>query len=148
MSDDVQPKNLKKHIAELEADLKSEAAERLTRALQPHQVAGAVEVLLRVRRKLDPDGVMVGVSRQALDEVLAFGAGEGGRLTVDALLDDRTALRRRVDVLEAALIEATAELIYLRQHGKDGAVWWANENKDVWRQKARDARSKAGASDV
>lgn len=69
-------------------------------------------------------------------------------LTVEGLLADRTALRRRVDVLEAALIEATAELTYLRQHGKDGAVWWANENKDVWRQKARDARSKAAASDV
>ena len=66
-------------------------------------------------------------------------------LTIEGLVADRTALRRRVDVLEAALIEATAELIYLRQHGKDGAVWWANESKDVWREKARAERSKAGA---
>ena len=47
-----------------------------------------------------------------------------------------SALRARNEMLEAALIEATAELIYLRQYGKDGAVWWANENKDVWRGKA------------
>jgi hypothetical protein len=45
-------------------------------------------------------------------------------------------LEARVAKLEAALIEATAELIYLREHGKDGAVWWANESKDVWRGKA------------
>jgi hypothetical protein len=42
----------------------------------------------------------------------------------------------RIKVLEDLLIEATAELIYLRQYGKDGAVWWANESKDVWRDKA------------
>lgn len=64
-------------------------------------------------------------------------------LTIEGLLADRTALRRRVDVLEAAMIEATAELIYLRQHGKDGAVWWANESKDVWREKARAERLKS-----
>lgn len=38
----------------------------------------------------------------------------------------------------AALTEATAELIYLRLYGKDGALWSANDSKDVWRDKARD----------
>lgn len=38
--------------------------------------------------------------------------------------------------LEAALIEATAELIYLRLYGKEWAAFWARENKDVWRGKA------------
>lgn len=45
-------------------------------------------------------------------------------------------LELRTEAKDRALIEATAELIYLRQHGKDGAVWWANESKDVWRGKA------------
>ncbi len=44
---------------------------------------------------------------------------------------------------EAALLEATAELIYLRLYGKDGAVWRANESKDVWRVKARAAARRA-----
>lgn len=46
-------------------------------------------------------------------------------------------LREENARLREALNEATAELIYLRQYGKDGAVWWANENKNVWRDKAR-----------
>lgn len=58
-----------------------------------------------------------------------------------ALMDEAA---DRIEALEAAMIEATAELIYLRQHGKDGAVWWANESKEVWREKARIARSNAG----
>lgn len=33
--------------------------------------ATALEKLINHRRPLDPDGIMVGVSRQALDEVLA-----------------------------------------------------------------------------
>lgn len=41
-----------------------------------------------------------------------------------------------IDGLKGALIEAMAELIYLHQHGKDGAVWWANDSKHVWRGKA------------
>ena len=44
-----------------------------------------------------------------------------------------------VDTLIAALIEATAELIYLRQFGKDGADWWHADHKDAWRDKARNA---------
>lgn len=46
------------------------------------------------------------------------------------------------DVL-AALTEATAELIYLRLYGKDGALWSANDSKDVWREKARAELAKA-----
>lgn len=37
------------------------------------------------------------------------------------------------------LVEREAELIYLRQHGKDGAKWAANECKDVWRKYARES---------
>ena len=44
-----------------------------------------------------------------------------------------------VDVLIEALVEATAELIYLRQFGKDGADWWHADHKDAWRDKARNA---------
>lgn len=43
----------------------------------------------------------------------------------------------RIQELENNLIEATAELIYLRKHGKDGTLWRANESKDVWRDMAR-----------
>lgn len=57
----------------------------------------------------DEEGIMVNTSRQAIHEV------------VDAM------------------IEREAELIYLRQYGRDGAVWAANESKDVWRDKARAA---------
>jgi len=60
---------------------------------------------------------------------------------VYAILD---AQDREIAALRGALIEATAELIYLRQHGKDGAVWWANESKDVWRDKARAALEMSG----
>ena len=37
------------------------------------------------------------------------------------------------------IIEREAELIYLRKHGKDGALWSANHSKDVWRDMARAA---------
>lgn len=43
------------------------------------------------------------------------------------------------DKLEARLLEATAELIYLRLYGKDGARWEANDSKKVWREKAKEA---------
>lgn len=45
----------------------------------------------------------------------------------------------RIEQLEAALTEATAELIYLRLYGCEGAQWSANDCKDVWREKARKA---------
>ena len=45
----------------------------------------------------------------------------------------------RVEKLEEQLVEAVAELIYLRKHGADGAVWIANESKDVWRGMAQAA---------
>ena len=48
-----------------------------------------------------------------------------------------TRLNAHLAKLEGELIEATAELIYLRQYGKDGALWSANESKDVWRDAAR-----------
>ena len=44
-----------------------------------------------------------------------------------------------IERLREALVEAEAELIYLRRHGKDGARWEANDSKDVWRDKARSA---------
>jgi hypothetical protein len=34
------------------------------------------------------------------------------------------------------IVEREAELIYLRMYGKEGAVWSANESKEVWRAKA------------
>ena len=57
----------------------------------------------------------------------------------DDMMETIATLRARMAKLEAAHIEAMAELIYLRRYGKDGAVWWANESKDVWRDKARAA---------
>ena len=45
----------------------------------------------------------------------------------------------KIERLQEALVEAEAELIYLRRHGKDGARWEANESKDVWRDFARKA---------
>ena len=44
-----------------------------------------------------------------------------------------------IERLREALVEAEAELIYLRRHGKDGARWEANDSKDVWRGFAREA---------
>jgi hypothetical protein len=64
---------------------------------------------------------------------------ETNRMVVDRMAADLAVKDREIAALREALIEATAELIYLRQHGKDGAVWWANESKDVWRDKARAA---------
>lgn len=61
-----------------------------------------------------------------------------------ALCEAKAAAEARAASLEAELekargdlIEATAELIYLRLYGKDGARWEANDSKDVWRDKAR-----------
>ena len=69
------------------------------------------------------------------------GGGSWPRDAFESLLDgydeDLAALRARVETLEAERIEALAELIYLRRHGKDGAVWLANDSKDVWRAQAR-----------
>jgi hypothetical protein len=42
-----------------------------------------------------------------------------------------------VETLITALIEATAELIYLRQFGKNSAGWEINHSKGPWRDKAR-----------
>ncbi len=47
--------------------------------------------------------------------------------------------QKEIDWLREALVEAEAELIYLRRHGKDGARWEANDSKDVWRGFAREA---------
>ena len=52
------------------------------------------------------------------------------------------AAEARVKVLEEALIAATAELIYLREMmrgGHMGALWTANDCKDLWRNKAINA---------
>jgi hypothetical protein len=35
------------------------------------------------------------------------------------------------------IVEREAELIYLRLYGSCGAVWSANQNKEIWREKAR-----------
>ena len=69
---------------------------------------------------------------------------ETNRMVVDRMAADLAAQAREIAALREALIEATAELIYLRQHGKDGAVWWDNESKDVWRDKARAALEMSG----
>ena len=42
-------------------------------------------------------------------------------------------------VIQTATIEREAELIYLRKHGKDGALWSANDSKDDWRDMAHAA---------
>lgn len=42
------------------------------------------------------------------------------------------------------LIEATAELIYLRLYAAKGGLWDLVETKDVWREKARDFLTKNG----
>jgi hypothetical protein len=60
---------------------------------------------------------------------------------------DEHALAAEVEDLRAALVEATAELIYIRQYGRHGAIWWANESKDVWREKARVALGVEEADD-
>ena len=60
-------------------------------------------------QQADHDGIMVLTSRQAIHEV------------------------------HDALIEREAELIYLRKHGHEGALWSANHSKDVWRDMAREA---------
>ena len=44
-----------------------------------------------------------------------------------------------VEALIEALIEATAELIYLRQFGKERRGLVASDLKDAWRDKARNA---------
>lgn len=44
-----------------------------------------------------------------------------------------------IERMRKVLVEAEAELIYLRRHGKDGARWEANDSKDVWRGFARAA---------
>ena len=56
-----------------------------------------------------------------------------------AAAEERNALRAALDQAEEALIEAHAELIYLRQYGALGAKWDANDSKGVWRDKARAA---------
>lgn len=55
------------------------------------------------------------------------------------MLQCETELQAEIERLRKALVEAEAELIYLRRHGKDGARWEANDSKDVWRDKARAA---------
>lgn len=68
------------------------------------------------------------ITDEELDELESWGTSPNPSTTRLVVKEIRN--------LQAALIEATAELIYLRQHGKDGAVWWANDSKDVWRGKA------------
>jgi len=68
---------------------------------------------------------------------LAFQRGElvSPHLCADKLAQAEAAGK----VLTDAIVEREAELIYLRTHGKDGAVWRANHSKDVWRDLARAA---------
>jgi len=42
-----------------------------------------------------------------------------------------------IERLREGVVEREAELIYLRLHGKDGALWSANHSKSVWLDKAR-----------
>ncbi len=77
----------------------------------------------------------------ALIDQAAAGA-QSRVLLEDAVVREAVALniitpfRQRIASLENTLVEHTAELIYLREHGAKGAIWAANESKDVWRQKA------------
>ena len=68
------------------------------------------------------------------------------RMSVNALLlydqaDEEgivvTTSRQAIHDIVDALIEREAELIYLRKYGRDGAVWSANDSKDIWREAAR-----------
>ena len=52
-------------------------------------------------------------------------------------LDELDAAQEQVAALREALIVPNAELIYLRKYGKDGALWYANDSKEVWRDMAR-----------
>lgn len=56
-------------------------------------------------------------------------------LTHHGACDCREAMFERLD---ADLIEATAELIYLRIYGIHGGRWEAVETKNVWLKKARE----------
>ena len=42
-----------------------------------------------------------------------------------------------IERLREGVVQREAELIYLRLHGKDGALWSANHSKSVWLDKAR-----------
>lgn len=55
----------------------------------------------------------------------------------ESFADEEDARAAEVHRLQEALTEATAELIYLRKYGRDGAIWSANDSKDVWREMAR-----------
>ena len=48
-------------------------------------------------------------------------------------------MKDRITELEAERLEYLAELIYLREYGKDEASWAANHTKDAWRDMARKA---------
>lgn len=63
--------------------------------------------------------------------------------TREALKAEVERERERRAKLREVLIEAMAELIYLRLYGKDGAIWFSNDAKDVWRDKARQALAAA-----
>lgn len=57
-------------------------------------------------------------------------------------VNTEAAARRAFGFAWDEIVEREAELIYLRAYGRDGAVWSANESKDVWREKARAALRK------
>ena len=61
---------------------------------------------------------------------------------VGSLLQENEELKDIRDQCCREIVEATAELIYLRKYGKDGAIWEANENKEVWLEMARKGLSK------
>ena len=73
-----------------------------------------------------------------MDRLFGSGISDADGVAVMAQLWNR----RPSHEPDGRLIEATAELIYLRQYGKDGARWDLNESKDVWRDKARAALTK------
>jgi hypothetical protein len=72
----------------------------------------------------------------------------GSRAGAEAVVRRNTDLSARLANAEAALREATAELIYLREYGKLGAKWEANESKDVWRARADAALSSPASPPV
>jgi len=102
------------------------------------------------------DGICVSQMSRRLTEICLMGnppqyPGDVGGMMVNsmhnaALIAAAPDLHRiateqaaEIERLTCEVIDCTAELIYLRKNGKDGALWSANHSKDVWRDLARKA---------
>ena len=112
-----------------------DAASKLWRGIAETDSAGVRE--LRGENERLREDLIAECERR--DEIIATMLRGCVLTQIDNATTITKSLRAENERLREALKEATAELIYLRQYGKDGAVWWANESKDVWRDKARAA---------